>query len=116
MHHLRGAERATNFFCWGCWGPLGREQKMRGVLSTGGRIAFAALQVVTMAGRAFVCVVGVCVALLAVVNAGTTPEGLAFLAKNKEREGVVELPSGLQVRVVVLLRCACPCLTLLPYL
>eukprot|EP00299_Pterocystis_sp_00344_P011830 c5584_g1_i1.p1 GENE.c5584_g1_i1~~c5584_g1_i1.p1 ORF type:complete len:155 (-),score=43.37 c5584_g1_i1:52-516(-) len=32
--------------------------------------------------------------------AGTTPEGRAWLAKNKENEGVVELPSGLQYKVL----------------
>lgn len=32
--------------------------------------------------------------------AGTTPEGLEYLRTNKEREGVVELPSGLQYEVL----------------
>ena len=32
---------------------------------------------------------------------GSTPEGLAFLAANKDKEGVVTLPSGLQYKVLV---------------
>ncbi|CAM9201921.1 unnamed protein product [Heterosigma akashiwo] len=32
--------------------------------------------------------------------AGTTPEGLAYLKENKQKEGVVELPSGLQYKVI----------------
>ena len=30
----------------------------------------------------------------------STPEGLAFLAANKDKEGVVTLPSGLQYKVL----------------
>jgi FKBP-type peptidyl-prolyl cis-trans isomerase len=30
----------------------------------------------------------------------STPEGLAFLAANKDKEGVVTLPSGLQYKVI----------------
>ncbi len=33
--------------------------------------------------------------------AGTTPEGLAYLAANREKEGVVTLPSGLQYKVLL---------------
>ena len=50
--------------------------------------------------------------------AGTTPEGLEYLSANKLKEGVTELPSGLQYRVLkegpaggpspgVSTRCAC---------
>jgi FKBP-type peptidyl-prolyl cis-trans isomerase FklB len=45
--------------------------------------------------------------------AGTTPEGLEYLNANKLKEGVTELPSGLQYRVLkegpagVSTRCAC---------
>jgi FKBP-type peptidyl-prolyl cis-trans isomerase FklB len=35
-----------------------------------------------------------------VVRAGTNEEGLAFLAENREKPGVVELPSGLQYKVL----------------
>jgi FKBP-type peptidyl-prolyl cis-trans isomerase FklB len=35
-----------------------------------------------------------------VVEAGTNEEGLAFLKANKEKEGVVELPSGLQYKIL----------------
>ena len=38
-------------------------------------------------------------ALLAFVSAGTTQEGLDFLAKMKAEPDVVELPSGLLYRV-----------------
>mmetsp|Transcript_26488 Transcript_26488/g.73126 ORF Transcript_26488/g.73126 Transcript_26488/m.73126 type:complete len:228 (+) Transcript_26488:2-685(+) len=34
------------------------------------------------------------------VFAGTSEEGLAFLKANKEKEGVIELPSGLQYKVL----------------
>jgi FKBP-type peptidyl-prolyl cis-trans isomerase FklB len=34
------------------------------------------------------------------VSAGTNEEGLAFLKENKDKEGVVELPSGLQYKIV----------------
>ena len=37
--------------------------------------------------------------ILAVVSAGTNQEGLDFLAKMKQAEGVVELPSGLLYKV-----------------
>jgi FKBP-type peptidyl-prolyl cis-trans isomerase len=30
----------------------------------------------------------------------TTPEGVAWLANNKEQEGVITLPSGLQYKVI----------------
>ncbi|CAM9442003.1 unnamed protein product [Scytosiphon promiscuus] len=39
-------------------------------------------------------------ALLASVLAGTTPEGKAFLAANKDKEGVIETSSGLQYKVL----------------
>eukprot|EP00904_Undaria_pinnatifida_P000416 jgi/Undpi1/10375/HiC_scaffold_29.g12825.m1 len=39
-------------------------------------------------------------ALLVSAFAGTTPEGLAFLAANKVKEGVVETASGLQYKVL----------------
>lgn len=39
-----------------------------------------------------------CVLVLA--SAGTTSEGLKWLAENKAKEGVVELPSGLQYKVL----------------
>ena len=39
-------------------------------------------------------------AVLLSVAVATTPEGLAFLAENKKKEGVVELPSGLQYKVL----------------
>eukprot|EP00286_Rhodomonas_abbreviata_P018094 CAMPEP_0181305814 /NCGR_PEP_ID=MMETSP1101-20121128/9945_1 /TAXON_ID=46948 /ORGANISM="Rhodomonas abbreviata, Strain Caron Lab Isolate" /LENGTH=162 /DNA_ID=CAMNT_0023411785 /DNA_START=50 /DNA_END=538 /DNA_ORIENTATION=- len=41
----------------------------------------------------FACVLGVAVA-------GTTPEGLKWLEENKKKEGIVELPSGLQYKVL----------------
>lgn len=34
------------------------------------------------------------------LSLASTPEGLAFLAANKEKEGVVTLPSGLQYKVI----------------
>jgi len=37
--------------------------------------------------------------LFALVSAGTNQEGLDFLAKMKQEEGVVELPSGLLYKV-----------------
>ncbi|CAN0275464.1 unnamed protein product [Ectocarpus fasciculatus] len=39
-------------------------------------------------------------ALVAGVLAGTTPEGKAFLAANKDKEGVVETDSGLQYKIL----------------
>ena len=42
-----------------------------------------------------------CLLLQAIsVWAGTNEEGLAFLKANKEKEGVIELPSGLQYKVL----------------
>ena len=35
-----------------------------------------------------------------VVEAGTNEKGLEFLAENKQKDGVVELPSGLQYKVL----------------
>ena len=40
-------------------------------------------------------------ALAGAANAATTPEGVAYLQANKLKDGVVELPSGLQYRVLV---------------
>lgn len=40
------------------------------------------------------------VALLADVSQATNEEGLAFLEANKEKEGVIVLPSGLQYKVL----------------
>lgn len=45
-------------------------------------------------------VVFLALALVAAVLAGTTPEGKAFLAENKLKEGVIETPSGLQYKVL----------------
>jgi hypothetical protein len=42
----------------------------------------------------------VLVCVLALVAAGTTPEGLKFLMENKAKEGVITLPSGLQYKVL----------------
>mmetsp|Transcript_22044 Transcript_22044/g.33663 ORF Transcript_22044/g.33663 Transcript_22044/m.33663 type:complete len:153 (-) Transcript_22044:226-684(-) len=39
--------------------------------------------------------------LIAAVSAGTTPEGLAWLAKKGEEDGVVTLPSGLLYKEIV---------------
>lgn len=39
-------------------------------------------------------------ALLVATAAGTTPEGLAWLAENGQKDGVVILPSGLQYKVI----------------
>ena len=39
-------------------------------------------------------------ALLALAAAATTPEGLAWLDENKNKAGVVVLPSGLQYKVL----------------
>ena len=36
----------------------------------------------------------------AVVEAGTNEAGLAFLAENKDKPGVITLPSGLQYKVL----------------
>ncbi len=38
--------------------------------------------------------------LLTTVHAGTNEAGLAFLAENKQKEGVITLPSGLQYKVL----------------
>ena len=40
-------------------------------------------------------------ALAGAANAATTPEGVAYLQANKLKDGVIELPSGLQYRVLV---------------
>ncbi|KAG5178563.1 FKBP-type peptidyl-prolyl cis-trans isomerase [Tribonema minus] len=48
----------------------------------------------------FFSAVALFVFALATALAGTTQEGLDFLAANKAKEGVVELPSGLQYKVV----------------
>lgn len=37
---------------------------------------------------------------LLAMTLASTPEGLAFLAANKDKEGVVTLPSGLQYKVI----------------
>jgi len=42
----------------------------------------------------------VCLALLAAMVFGTTPEGLAFLEANGKKEGVVTLASGLQYKAL----------------
>eukprot|EP00951_Prasinocladus_malaysianus_P032289 scaffold313684_cov42-Prasinocladus_malaysianus.AAC.1 len=34
------------------------------------------------------------------VEAGSSPEGIAFLETNKDKEGVISLPSGLQYKVL----------------
>ena len=48
-----------------------------------------------------VAFLGVLFLLLAVpVNAGTNEKGLEFLKANKEKEGVITLPSGLQYKVL----------------
>ena len=39
-------------------------------------------------------------AVLIAAAAATNDKGLAFLAANKEKEGVVELPSGLQYKII----------------
>ncbi|CAM9551695.1 unnamed protein product [Discosporangium mesarthrocarpum] len=39
-------------------------------------------------------------ALVAAAFAGTTPAGVTFLEANRAKNGVVELPSGLQYRVI----------------
>ena len=45
---------------------------------------------------------GVTLVLLMILNVvtATNEAGLAFLAANKEKEGVIELPSGLQYKVL----------------
>jgi hypothetical protein len=43
---------------------------------------------------------GLVLLFLALAAAGTTPEGVTFLAQNAKAEGVVVLPSGLQYKVV----------------
>lgn len=40
------------------------------------------------------------IGLVALVSAGSNEEGLAFLAENKDKPGVVTLPSGLQYKVL----------------
>eukprot|EP00752_Nemacystus_decipiens_P008296 g7416.t1 len=45
-------------------------------------------------------VIFLALAVIGSVMAGTTPEGKAFLAENKLKEGVVETPSGLQYKVL----------------
>ena len=63
-------------------------------------------------------------ALAGAANAATTPEGVAYLQANKLKDGVIELPSGLQYRVLVegpaggpspspSTRCACHYLSLI---
>uniref|UniRef100_A0A7S2LLV9 peptidylprolyl isomerase n=1 Tax=Leptocylindrus danicus TaxID=163516 RepID=A0A7S2LLV9_9STRA len=49
--------------------------------------------------------------LIAAVSAGTNPEGLAWLAKKGEEEGVVTLPSGLLYKEIVAGTGASPGLT-----